>query len=48
MTQVLQCRYKSWPCDDLDLFYGKVNLGNIDFYMGKIENFGLFLKTIAA
>ena len=27
MAQVLQCVYKSWPCDDLDLFYGKVNIG---------------------
>ena len=23
----LQSFYKSWPWDDLDLFYGKVNLG---------------------
>ena len=22
----LQSLYKSWPCDNLDLFYGKVNL----------------------
>ena len=28
-------------------FYGKVNFGNIDFYIGKSENYG-FLKTIAA
>ena len=27
MAQVLQCIYKSLPCDDLDLFYGKVNIG---------------------
>ena len=27
MAQVLQCVYKSLPCDDLDLFYGKVNIG---------------------
>ena len=27
MAQALQCVYKSWPCDDLDLFYGKVNIG---------------------
>ena len=24
----LQSLYKSWPWDDLDLFYGKVNLGH--------------------
>ena len=23
MAQALQCVYKSGPCDDLDLFYGK-------------------------
>ena len=40
MTQVLQCVYKSRSCDDLDLFYGKVNFGNIGFYMGK--NYGFF------
>ena len=27
MAQALQCVYKSRPCDDLDLFYGKVNIG---------------------
>ena len=27
MTQVLQCVYKSWPCDDLNLFYGKASIG---------------------
>ena len=27
MAQVLQCIYKSWPCDDLDPVYGKVNMG---------------------
>ena len=26
----------------LDLFYGKVNFGNIGFYMGKSENYGFF------
>ena len=25
--------FKWWPRDDLDLFYGKVNFGNIGFYM---------------
>ena len=27
MGQSLQCVYKSWPCDDLGLFYGLVNIG---------------------
>ena len=27
MAQVLQCIYKSGPCDDLDPVYGKVNMG---------------------
>ena len=27
---------------DLDLFYSKVNFGNICFYMGKSENNGYF------
>ena len=27
MVQALQCIKKSRPCDDLDLFYGKVNIG---------------------
>ena len=26
--------------NDLDLFYIKVNLGNVGFYMGKSENYG--------
>ena len=33
---------KMIPWVDLDLFYGKVNFGNIGFYMGKIENYGFF------
>ena len=32
----LQSLYKSWPWDDLDLFYGKVNLGYPHIWMGKI------------
>ena len=27
MAKVLKCIYKSLPCDDLDLFYGKVKIG---------------------
>ena len=27
--------YKSWPCVDLDLFYGKVNFDHIGFSMEK-------------
>ena len=27
--------YKSWPWVDLDLFYGKVNVGNMGFSMEK-------------
>ena len=33
---------KWWPWGDLDLFYGKVNFGNIGFYTGKSENHGFF------
>ena len=36
MAQALQCVYKSWPYDDLDLFYGKVNIGRECIWMGKI------------
>ena len=32
---------------DLDLYYGKVKFGNLDFSMGKCENSG-FLESIAA
>ena len=28
--------YKSWPLDDFDLFYGKVNLGRPCIWMEKI------------
>ena len=31
----LQSLYKSWPWDDLDLFYGKVNFGRLCIWMGK-------------
>ena len=27
LVKVLQCTYKSCPCDDLDQVYGKVNMG---------------------
>ena len=32
---VLQSLYKSWPLNDLDLFYGKVNFGSMGIWMGK-------------
>ena len=35
-TRVLQCVYKLWPLDDLDLFYGEVNIGHPCIWMGKI------------
>ena len=34
-TQALQNLYKWWPWVDLDLFYGKVKLGNLYVWMGK-------------
>ena len=34
--KALQSLYKSWPWDDLDLFYGKVNIGRPWIWMGKI------------
>ena len=34
-TQALQSLYKWWPWVDLDLFYGKVNLGHLYVWMGK-------------
>ena len=35
MAKVLQCIYKSWPCDDLDQVYGKVNMGCLCIWIGK-------------
>ena len=32
----LQILYKSWPWDELDLFYGKVDIGRPCIQMGKI------------
>ena len=34
--KALQSLYKLWPLDDLDIFYGKVNLGRPCIWMGKI------------
>ena len=34
-TQAQQSLHKWWPWVDLDLFYGKVNLGHLYFRMGK-------------
>ena len=31
----LQSLYKSWPWDDLDLFYGKINLSRISQISGE-------------
>ena len=39
--------YKWWPWIDLDLIYGKVKFGHIDFSVGKSENCWFF-KTFAA
>ena len=36
MTGALQSLYKSWPWDDLDLFYGKVNMVAHAFEWGKV------------
>ena len=33
---VIICLYKTWPWDDLDLYYGKVNIGRPCIRMGKI------------
>ena len=35
MAKVVQCTYKSLPCDGLDLFYDKVNIGRQCIWMGK-------------
>ena len=35
MAKVLQFVYKSWPCDDLYLFYDKVNIGRLCIWMEK-------------
>ena len=31
---------------DLDLFYGKVNFGNLGYFMGKSENSRFFQKLL--
>ena len=46
MTQVLQCVYKSWPCGDLDLFYGKVNIGRQCIWMGKTFKMSFKVKVL--
>ena len=38
VTPAHHCLLKLCPWDDLDLFYGKVNFGNIGFYMTKNKN----------
>ena len=42
----LQSLYKSWPWDDLDLFYSKVNLGCPCIWMGKIKKCHLMAKNL--
>ena len=46
MAQALQCIYKSWPCDDLDLFYGKVNIGRQRIWMGKTFKMSFKVKVL--
>ena len=36
--------FKWWPWSDLDLFYSKVQFGNLGFSIGKSENSGFFRK----
>ena len=43
---VLQSLYKSWPLVDLDLFYGKVNLGSMGIWMRKAEIFHFFVAIV--
>ena len=35
VTRVLQYIYNLWPWDDLDIFYGKVNMGRLCILMGE-------------
>ena len=37
-TQILPNLFKWWPCDDLELFYGKAKFGSLCFYIGKSLN----------
>ena len=46
MAQALQCVYKSWLCDDLDLFYGKVNIGRQCIWMGKTFKMSFEVKVL--
>ena len=46
MAQVLQCIYKSWPCDDLDLFYDKVNIGHQYIWIGKTFEMSFKVKVL--
>ena len=51
MAQALQCVYKSWPYDDLDLFYGKVNIGRECIRKGKIVKLsfkGIILQKMSS
>ena len=46
VPQVLQCVNKSWPCGDLDLFYGKVNIGHQCIWMGKTFKMSFKVKVL--
>ena len=46
-TQTLHSLYKCSPWVDLDLFYGKVKLGYLGFFIGKVKTMD-FSETIAA
>ena len=45
-TEVLQCVYKLWPLDDLDLFYGKVNICRQCIWMGKTFKMSFKVKVL--
>ena len=46
MTQVPQCIYKACPCNDLDLFYSKVNIGRQCICMGKTFKMSFKVKVL--
>ena len=45
-TRVLQCVYKLWPLNDLDLFYGNVNIGRQCIGMGKTFKMSFKVKVL--
>ena len=46
VTGPLQSLYKSLPWDDLDLFYGKVNIGRSCIWMGKSVKMSFLGKNL--